>query len=170
MIQHPLPHHDSRPADTVIDTIVIHSMYTPDAKDPCDPLACLALLDANRVSPHYSIDRNGIIYQSVDEARRAWHAGVSRMPFKDDARENVNHFSIGIELIATLTSGFSDLQYHACADLCREICSRHPIRSIVGHDQIAPGRKTDPGENFDWQRFREALKDSGVGLDVVRFL
>ena len=169
IIQRPLPYFDERPAGMPVDTIVIHSMYEPSAADPLSIDACIALLDKNKVAPHYSITRAGLMYQSVDEAARAWQAGASRMPFADDARENVNHFSIGIELIAAPETDFTPEQYAACAGLCRDIIGRHPICNIIGHEHIAPGRKVDPGGHFDWKRFRRALARRRVAVGRIRF-
>ena len=169
ILQHPLPYFDARPPGIAVDTIVIHSMYAIATSDPLSPQACFAVLDQNRVAPHYSIARDGAVFQNVAEAARAWHAGVSRMPFTDDTRENVNHFSIGIELIATEDSGYTEAQYTACVQLCAGICSRHPIRNIVGHEHIAPQRKTDPGEKFDWEIFRSVLRVRTINFASLRF-
>lgn len=153
--KHPLPHFDERPAGVSIDTIVIHSMCAPEAGDPCSALECIDLLDRCKVAAHYLIGRGGEVYQTVEEEKRAWHAGVSRMPA--DGRENVNHFSLGIELVGPEGLKFTDAQYESLAALCGEICARHAIRYLVGHDHIAPGRKADPGPAFDWSRLRDAL-------------
>lgn len=169
IVQSLLAHFNDRPANAEIDTIVIHSFYAAGAEDPLSFEACFAVLDQEKVAPHYSIAQDGTIFQNVREQRRAWHAGVSCMPFADDSRENVNNFSIGIEFIATPESGFSKAQYESCAELCAGICSRHRIRAIVGHEHIAPGRKVDPGENFDWIHFRESLAAQGVVLGALRF-
>ena len=79
------------------------------------------------------------------------------MPFTDDPRGNVNDFSIGIELLGNQEFGFCKKQYQALARLTKQICKRHPIRHILGHEHIAPGRKTDPGPAFDWQYFGSLL-------------
>lgn len=143
----------------IVDTIVIHSMYAPGAPNEFAPEACVAALDQYKVSAHYLVTLTGDIWQLVEETKRAWHAGVSRMPGPSDTRENVNHFSIGIELIGRSENGFSGEQYHALAALCRDIGDRYPITNIVGHDQIAPGRKDDPGGRFDWARLRSLLPE-----------
>ena len=91
------------------------------------------------------------------------------MPFGDDSRESVNAFSIGVELVATETSGFTKMQYKHLATLTMDIVARHPIKAILGHDHIAPGRKTDPGPNFDWTHYRQELKNLGIVLDQIRF-
>ncbi|MCB9030767.1 MAG: 1,6-anhydro-N-acetylmuramyl-L-alanine amidase AmpD [Deltaproteobacteria bacterium] len=147
---------NDRPKSQEVDTIVIHSMFAQFVEPELqfDPDICIATLDQESVSAHYVISREGEIYQLVDEELRAWHAGVSQMP---DLRENVNDFSLGIELIGSPESGFTDLQYEALIRLTINVCSRHKIKHFVGHDQIAPGRKTDPGANFDWNRYLSAL-------------
>lgn len=158
MIQYrelPSIHFDQRPPGVEIDTLVIHSMHDPLAADPFAPAACKAALDRYRVSAHYLIDRDGLVWKCVPEGARAWHAGESRMP--EDGRENVNHFSIGVELIGGETSGFTAAQYQSAAALAAEIIARRPIKRILGHSDIAPQRKTDPW-NFDWDRFRALLE------------
>jgi N-acetyl-anhydromuramyl-L-alanine amidase AmpD len=124
---------------------------------------CRALLVGAKLSYHYMIDRGGRVFRLVPEDRVAWHAGVSKMPI--DGREWVNSFSIGVSLTAShpkddpdvavgRLSGYTDEQYNALSKLITDIRIRHPIRFLVGHDEIAPERKNDPGELFDWSRFR----------------
>jgi AmpD protein len=82
------------------------------------------------------------------------------MPFLDDSREQVNDFSIGIEVVTSGHEGdFTTSQYDALIELIRGIRARHPITAIVGHEHIAPGRKTDPGPQFDWQRIAAAVRE-----------
>ncbi|MBN8548258.1 MAG: N-acetylmuramoyl-L-alanine amidase [Deltaproteobacteria bacterium] len=165
----PLIHSNDRPPATAVDTIVIHSIYAKDHADSLSLSACFNVLDTCQVSAHYLISRDGEIWNLVDEDKRAWHAGVSKMPFGDDCRENVNHFSIGIELICEENTDFSSEQYEALALLTSEILNRHPITNIVGHEHIAPGRKVDPGPRFDWPRYR-ALVEGGISAGrTVRF-
>lgn len=90
----------------------------------------------------------------------AWHAGESKMPFSDDRRCSVNHFSLGIELLATQHSGLEQAQYQSLALLIIDITSRHNISAIVGHRQIAPARKTDPWQ-FDADRLAALLTAHG---------
>lgn len=155
----PLPHFNERPIGVVIDTIVIHSIYSTEGTDPFSPHSCIALLDTHCVAAHYLITRSGEIIRLVPDECRAWHAGKSCMPFSDDSRTEVNDFSIGIELVATESSGFTEAQYMSLSKLTKSLLARHPVRSIVGHDQIAPDRKTDPGPLFDWTRFRSLVSD-----------
>ncbi len=156
--QAPSPNHDERPAGTPIDTLVLHytGMQTGRAaierlRDP-----------AARVSSHYVVEEDGTIFALVPEERRAWHAGVSF--WRGD--ELLNGRSIGIEIVNPGHEWgyrpFPVLQMAAVTDLCLEILSRHPIpqRNVVAHSDIAPDRKQDPGELFDWQ----ALAGQGVGL------
>ncbi len=81
------------------------------------------------------------------------------MPFEDDRREGVNDFSIGIELLTSPAQDFTEAQYLELANLINAICSRHPIRNIVGHDHIAPGRKSDPGPTFNWKHLKNLLNN-----------
>lgn len=138
-----------------VDTIVIHSMYNPLSKYPYNPAECKAILDHYEVSAHYLIYRTGVIWRLVQENKQAWHAGESQMP-APDGRSRVNSFSVGIELIANETDGITELQYHSLTLLIEDISKRLPITNIVGHSDIAPGRKTDPW-GFDWKKFRGQL-------------
>ncbi|XOF33222.1 MAG: N-acetylmuramoyl-L-alanine amidase [Candidatus Electrothrix sp. YB6] len=143
---------EERPEGTAIDTLIIHSMFNPEAKDKFAARSCRDCLDTYGVSTHYFIDLSGMVWRSVPEEKKAWHAGISRMP--EDGREGVNAFSIGIELIGTGNTDFTDAQYQALALLTRDIMSRHAIRYIYGHCDVAPDRKTDPW-GFDWPRYRQ---------------
>jgi AmpD protein len=158
---------NQRPAGVGIDTIVIHSMYAPAAPDPFSALTCKETLDTAEVSAHYLIDREGFIYQLVSDEQRAWHAGVSVMPGTADTRSGVNDFSIGIELVGSDTSGFTDLQYQALTELTKDLADRFPIRTVVGHSDIAPDRKTDPW-NFDWLRYQKLLDSVSIAVTIVR--
>ncbi len=91
------------------------------------------------------------------------------MPFKDDHRDAVNDFSIGIELAGTQASGFTEEQYRELASLIAEIAARHPITTIVGHEHIAPDRKVDPGPLFDWSRLKTELRENQVDVSKLRF-
>lgn len=157
---HFLSHFNHRPAGAIIDTLIVHSMYAPGAQDPLDALECINTLDLNKVSAHYLIDRKGQVFQLVNEQERAWHAGQSKLPYDFDARENVNNFSIGVELIATGQGSFEDSQYSELVNLINDILTRQPLRYILGHQQIAPNRKQDPGSGFDWQKLRDLIQAS----------
>lgn len=168
-ITKPLSHYDERPPRVSVDTLVIHSMYCPGATNKFDPEAAINLLDQNKVAAHYLLDRRGRLWKLVDESNKAWHAGVSKLPFADDDREGINAFSIGVELIGSPDSGFTKAQYLKLAKLTKEIAERHPIRIIIGHEHIAPGRKQDPGPCFDWGMFQEQLKSAGLNVADFRF-
>ncbi len=120
----------------------------------CDPVA--------KVSAHYLIDEMGLVYQMVAEEYRAWHAGVSFWAGERD----INSRSIGIELVNPGHErgyrSFLALQMRSLVELCREILPRHPIppNRVLGHSDVAPGRKRDPGELFDW----EWLAGQGIGV------
>lgn len=138
--------------------LVLHYTGMPTAEEAlarlCDPEA--------KVSSHYTIDEAGVIYRHVPEERRAWHAGVSFWA----GEANVNGRSIGVELVNPGHEfgyvPFAEPQIIALIELAQGILSRHaiPARFVLGHSDVAPARKTDPGELFPWQR----LAETGVGL------
>ena len=152
------PNHDARPGGAAIDMVVLHysGMETADAALArlCDPAA--------KVSAHYLIDEDGAVRRLVAEERRAWHAGVACWRGLSD----VNGRSLGIELVNPGHEfgyrPFAEAQMATLEDLARDILARHPIeaRNVVGHSDVAPRRKMDPGELFDWPR----LAAAGIGL------
>jgi AmpD protein len=103
-----------------------------------------------KVSAHFFIRRDGEVIQFVPCSLRAWHAGMSNW----DARERCNDFSVGIELEGTDDQPFTEAQYASLLPLLDTLKQAYPIRAVVGHSDIAPGRKTDPGARFDWERVR----------------
>jgi len=154
---------------TVPDVVVLHYMSAvvthPDQLYSMENI--VALFAQYGVSAHYVIDRSGGVYECVPENKKAWHAGGSIMPFPDD-RTGVNDFSIGIEMLATEMSGFTDVQYTSLELLCNAIERRWKREMVyVGHDQIAGARaverglrkdiKPDPGPLFDWIRFKNGI-------------
>lgn len=155
------PNCDERPAGELIRLIVIHNISLPPGQFGGD--AVIALFtnrldwDAHpyyqqirgmRVSSHFFIRRDGHLIQFVPCTQRAWHAGVSCWR----GRERCNDFSLGIELEGSDEIAFTDAQYATLNALLDTLCNAYPIEDIVGHSDIAPGRKTDPGPHFDWQR------------------
>lgn len=155
------PNHDSRPDGERITLIVIHAISLPPSQFGSDDIARLFTntLDASahpyfagirtlRVSAHFLIRRDGELIQFVSCEQRAWHAGTS---FWND-RERCNDFSIGIELEGCDDLPFEDAQYLRLIDLIRLLKACYPVEALAGHSDIAPGRKTDPGPCFDWQR------------------
>jgi N-acetylmuramoyl-L-alanine amidase len=156
-IERPSPNQDDRNG-APIDMLVLHytGMRTAEAALArlCDPVA--------EVSAHYTVDEDGTVYAHVPEARRAWHAGVSHWA----GVSNVNARSIGIELVNPGREfgyrAFPEAQIASLITLCQGILSRHPIplARVLGHSDVAPARKEDPGELFPWQR----LAKDGIGL------
>lgn len=134
-----------------IDTIVLHSSYDATGNDPYSVAGVIAEWRAAGVAPHYLIDRQGTIYRLVEDKNIAYHAGVSRMP---DGRTNVNDFSIGIELLDTKEDAYTDAEYAAVNALITSLKAKYPVKDILGHSDIAPGRKTDPW-NLDWKRVKD---------------
>lgn len=158
IIEHPSPNHGPRAAGSEIDMLVLH--YT-GMKSTQAALARLCDPEA-QVSAHYMIDEDGTVLRLVAESHRAWHAGVAHWRGHTD----INSRSIGIELVNPGHEygyrNFPETQMAALIELATEIVKQHPIppRNVVGHSDIAPDRKTDPGERFDWQR----LANLGIGL------
>jgi N-acetyl-anhydromuramyl-L-alanine amidase AmpD len=157
-------------AGSAIDTIVIH--YTSASAvlpaTPYDLAAILKIFCDYGVSSHYLVNRRGAVHQLVPEDKKAWHCGGSIMP-EPDNRRGVNEFSIGIEFVATATSGFTPSQYRSAALLCAELEKRRKNKFIyTGHDRIADVRavalglrkdvKVDPGRMFDWGNFYGQLE------------
>ena len=125
----------------------------------CAADSSFASLENVRVSAHCVVFRDGSVRQYVPFHLRAWHAGLSEF----DGQQNCNDFSIGIELEGTETVPYTDAQYRSLELLTRQLMQDFPaitLERIVGHQQIAPGRKTDPGPSFDWPRFQSALKEN----------
>jgi N-acetylmuramoyl-L-alanine amidase len=152
------PNHDARPDGAAVDILVLHYTGMRTAEEAlarlCDPEA--------KVSAHYTIARDGRVYRHVPEERRAWHAGVSWWA----GERNVNARSIGIELVNPGHEfgyePFPEAQIAALIDLAHGILARHPIPAsrVLGHSDVAPARKLDPGELFPWPQ----LAEFGIGL------
>ena len=156
--QHLSPNHDSR-ENTPVSLLVLHYTGMQSANEArarmTDPSA--------KVSAHYMVEESGDVWQLVPEERRAWHAGLSH--WRD--RTNVNSASIGVEIVNPGHEfgyrAFPHEQMLSVAELCHGILARHPAiepRNVVGHSDIAPARKEDPGELFDWAW----LAHQGIGL------
>jgi N-acetylmuramoyl-L-alanine amidase len=158
VIQRPSPNFDIRPESTPVDILVLHYTGMRTAEEAlarlCDPEA--------KVSSHYTVDEAGRIYRHVDESKRARHAGVSYWAGERD----VNNRSIGIEIVNPGHEfgyvRFPEAQIAAVINLSRDILARHPIPPgrVVGHSDVAPARKMDPGELFPWA----SLAREGIGL------
>ena len=158
MIERPSPNYNQRKPGKAIGMLVMHYTGMRDAE-----AALRRLTDPEaQVSSHYLIDEAGKVYRLVDELRRAWHAGVSFWAGERD----INSVSIGIELVNPGHEfgyqPFPEAQMAALIDLSRDILARNRIPSsrVLGHSDVAPARKIDPGELFDWQRLAKA----GIGL------
>lgn len=138
-------------------------LFTGELDCKADP--SFADLEGLRVSPHVFIDRNAQVEQFVPFDRGAWHAGHSGWK----GRQGCNQFSLGIELEGTWHQPYTDAQYSALIDLCAALCLRYPSLSpdgIVGHQEIAPGRKDDPGPYFEWPKLLVPLHRR-LFLDVL---
>ncbi len=163
------PNFDDRPNPVDISLLVIHCISLPPGQfggNAIEQLFCNRL-DPNqhpyfeeiytlKVSAHCLIRRNGEIIQFVAFDKRAWHAGVSYY----QGRKRCNDFSIGIELEGDELTPYEDIQYQKLAQLSAVLLAEYPKlqrQHIVGHSDIAPNRKTDPGDSFDWLRFNDYL-------------
>ena len=152
--------YNDRPCD--ITHIVLHYTDLPTAAD-----SIAILCDVKRkVSAHYLIDYDGSIYNLVPDEKRAWHAGVSTW----QGRDNVNDYSIGIEIqnkgtLVTPLEPYTIEQMNALVKLLKYLTMLHNIQphNIIGHSDVAPGRKIDPGEHFDWHW----LKEKGFGKCLI---
>ncbi|HFD86767.1 MAG TPA: 1,6-anhydro-N-acetylmuramyl-L-alanine amidase AmpD [Gammaproteobacteria bacterium] len=171
-VQVPSPNHDERPEGVEPELLVIHNISLPPGSfggHAIDDLFCnrldpeadpfFAEICQLKVSSHLLIRRDGEVVQYVPFQKRAWHAGISSY----QGRPSCNDFSIGIELEGTDDSGFTARQYAVLAVVARQLFDAYPGLSaerMVGHSDIAPGRKTDPGPGFDWQRLKVLLSSS----------
>jgi len=162
------PNFDHRTPGTKIDLLVIHNISLPPEQFhgsgilnfftnrlDTDEHPYYAQLQGVKVSSHFLVRRDGAIVQFVSCRQRAWHAGVSSW----QGRSRCNDFSIGIEMEGSDSVPFTDRQYAALTRLTRRLQRVYPIRSIAGHSDIAPGRKTDPGPHFDWPRYRKLTRE-----------
>ena len=168
------PNKNMRPADMNIDTIVIHNISLPPNEfGACDTdgthyvkalftnqldwnaHSYFKTIEGAEVSAHLFIERDGAITQFVNFNERAWHAGRSSYL----GRPECNNYSIGIELEGSDFTPFTDMQYDSLAQVVSAIYEAYPKtrRHLTGHSDIAPGRKTDPGDYFEWTKLREGI-------------
>jgi len=159
--QIPSPNHDPRPDDATIRLVVVHGISLPPGCYGGDEIAALftnrldpaahpyfEAIAGLRVSSHFLVRRDGALVQFVRCADRAWHAGASCWA----GAARCNDFSIGIELEGVDDEPYEDAQYGTLVALVAGLRACYPIEDVVGHSDIAPGRKTDPGPAFDWSR------------------
>jgi AmpD protein len=165
------PHSDARPAGTVAELLVVHGISLPPGEFggpwidrlftgtlPPEAHPYFRELAAARLSAHALVRRDGAIVQYVPFGERAWHAGASQYR----GRSSCNDFSVGVELEGTDDTPYTEAQYQQLAALAAALLAAYASLSaehIVGHSDIAPGRKTDPGAAFDWPRFRALLSE-----------
>ena len=162
------PNYGPRPVEaaSAVDLIVVHSISLPPGEYgngavqrlftntlDWDAHPYFQSIRGLTVSAHFFIERNGTLWQFVDCEQRAWHAGPSAYR----GRSQCNDDSIGIELEGLEGLNFEAAQYDALAQLCLDIEKRYPVKHIAGHEDIAPGRKQDPGRGFDWIRLHDAV-------------
>jgi len=160
------PNCDERPEGAAITLLVIHNISLPPGEFggngvtqlftnrlPPEAHPYYATINGLKVSSHFFVRRDGKTVQFVSCNRRAWHAGLSSWRNKT----HCNDFSIGIELEGSDDTPFTDTQYTALAALTQCLCAQYPISDIVGHNHIAPERKTDPGPYFSWRTYAELV-------------
>ncbi len=166
------PNWDARPVGVVVDLVVVHNISLPPGQYggpwidalftnrlPCVAHPYFASLEGVRVSAHLLIRRDGSLIQYVSFLGRAWHAGVSCWK----GRARCNDFSLGIELEGSDTIAYTEEQYTVLLTTLKSLMATYPDivpDNIVGHCDVAPDRKTDPGTAFDWVRVRSALQET----------
>ena len=171
------PNCDERPAGCAIGLLVIHYISLPPGEfgggdilefftNRLDPAAhpFYVAIAGLKVSAHFLVRRDGGLIQFVPCAKRAWHAGESSWK----GRGRCNDYSIGVEVEGSGEVPFTGAQYRRLAELTRALTARYPIADIVGHSDVAPGRKSDPGPCFDWTRYRAMLRNSRQGARSAR--
>jgi AmpD protein len=164
------PNVDARPPGNGIELLIVHGISLPPGEYggswidqlftnclPANAHPYFKQIEGMQVSSHLLIRRDGEVVQYVPFQHRAWHAGASNF----NGRERCNDFSIGIELEGTDDSPYEAAQYRELARVILALCAAYPslsLERIVGHSDVAPGRKTDPGDSFDWPRLRALLR------------
>ncbi len=166
----PSPFFNERPNKTDIDLVVLHNISLPEGQFGTPYIEALftGQLDSNahpsfanidqRVASHLVIDRKGLLTQYVSLYDRAWHAGVSSFAGRNDC----NDFSVGIELEGCDDRPFTEMQYHCLQKILQLLLQELPrltVDRIVGHEHVAPGRKTDPGPHFNWRCLVNLLRE-----------
>lgn len=165
------PNCDARPTGVAVELLVVHSISLPPGdfqgtavlelftnRLDWDQHPCFEQIRGLRVSCHFFIRRDGSLFQFVSCDQRAWHAGRSSF----EGRAGCNDFSIGIELEGLDSMTFAEAQYGTLLELGCALTQRYPLVAAAAHSEIAPGRKTDPGDGFAWDRFL------GAGLVSLR--
>ena len=163
------PNCDERPDGAAVELLVIHNISLPPGEFGGPGIIELFTnrLDGAahpyyreiadlKVSAHFLVRRDGELIQFVAGGKRAWHAGASTWR----GRDRCNDYSLGIELEGTDDTPFADIQYECLAELTRALQAVYALADIVGHSDIAPARKTDPGPCFDWPRYRALLRQA----------
>ena len=173
------PNQDARPENVDPDLVVIHHISLPPGEfrnqlssrhivdffqNKLDPNGhpYFAEIADQQVSSHFLVTRSGELIQFVSTQSKAWHAGKS--DFR--GREKCNDFSIGIELEGDGDTLFEDSQYQALTKLIKKLAFAYPNLQFVGHSDIAPDRKTDPGIHFDWKKFQ---KETAISIEKLPF-
>ncbi len=162
------PNFGPRPEDAEVSLVVIHNISLPPDEfggdwierfftNTLDPTAhpYFATIADQKVSAHFLIRRDGDVVQFVSCDDRAWHAGASCW----QRRENCNDYSVGVELEGCDTQPFTGVQYESLWRVLEALSGRYPITAVAGHEEVAPGRKTDPGPHFDWVALEKQFRD-----------
>lgn len=173
------PNFGARPAQSVVDLIVVHSISLPPGSYGGGQVQELFMnqldwrahpyfetIRGMEVSSHFYIERTGKVWQFVSCDDRAWHAGRSNFMGRSDC----NDFSVGIELEGLEGQLFQSAQYDSLGFLCQQLRAHYPIAHVVGHEHIAPGRKRDPGAGFDWRGLQKSVGWSPQCFPALSFL
>jgi hypothetical protein len=151
VIQHNVSFGFQKSSNRSIKAVIIHTSYNALGGDPFEYAKVLKEWKDYGVAPHYAIARDGAIYQLVDDQNIAWHAGSSKLP---DGTTDVNGTSIGIEIVNDQSSKFSNEQYVSLNSLIASLKKKYSIKYVLGHADIAPGRKTDPW-GIEWNKIQK---------------
>jgi AmpD protein len=167
------PNFGPRPDGTEVSLVVLHSISLPPGEYGGDAVERLftnrldwdahpyfQTIRGATVSSHFFVRRDGELLQFVSCDERAWHAGASSWR----GRNNCNDYAVGMELEGLEGERFEPAQYERLTVLLRAVAARYPIEAVVGHEHVAPGRKRDPGEGFEWARVRAALAATAIGF------
>ncbi len=165
IVQKPVNFGYANATQRMVDAVIIHSTFNNSGGEHYDIDKIITQFARYRVSAHYVIARDGLVYQLVDNKNIAYHAGKSTLP---NGASNVNSRSIGIEIMTNFEESPTDLQIGTIVELLKNIKQTYSIKYLLRHSDIAPGRKTDPW-NMNWDEFVEKCKAAGLTDLITKF-